>query len=77
MGLTFDEWLKRKEGEKRLKSKLVKEAKLEKKGYYAELAKLEEENKRTRVLAMEDWLRGKRLEEAERIAHLRDIENVD
>lgn len=63
-GLTFDEWLKRKEGEKRLKNKLLKEAKLEKKQFYAELAKMEEENKRARVLAMETWLKDKRLEEA-------------
>lgn len=76
-GLSFDEWLKRKEGEKRLKNKLLKEAKLEKKQFYAELAKIEQDNQHARVLAMEQWLKDKKLEEAQKIAHLRDIENIE
>jgi hypothetical protein len=36
--MTFDEWLKRKEGEKRLKTKLKKEAKMEMKQQLAYLA---------------------------------------
>ena len=79
-GLCFDEWLKRKEGEKRLKSKLIKEAKLEQKQYYVYLAQQEEEARQTRIHGMEEWLKDKRLQEAYRMAQARDTrteQNVD
>lgn len=43
-GLAFDEWVRKKEAEKRLKKKLIKDAKSEYRAELLEVAKLEQED---------------------------------
>jgi len=42
-----------------------------------QIAKAEKDKYEARVKAMEDWLMGKKLEEAERVAHLRQFDEHD
>lgn len=76
-GLAFNEWLRRKKGDERLKQKLVKEAKLELRTQIIENLKIEQALKEAKVKAMEEWLVNKKMSEAQKIAHLRDLEEKE
>lgn len=74
-GKCYSEWLKIKEMERRLKRKLVRQAQNEIKEELLEVAKSEKDKFENRVKAMEEWLISKKLEEAKKKAHLKQIES--
>ena len=74
-GLPYDEWLKVKTAESRLKRKLIKQAQNEIKQELVQVAKKEQDKFERRVKAMDDWLMSKKLEEAQRAAHLREMDH--
>lgn len=73
-GLSYSEWLKLKDSEKRLKRKLVTQAQNEVKEELLQVAKTERDKYMSRVKAMDEWLMKKKLEEAEKSAHLRELD---
>lgn len=73
-GLSYAEWLKLKDSEKRLKRKLVNQAQNDIKEELLQVAKSEREKYLCRVKAMDEWLMKKKLEEAEKSAHLRELD---
>lgn len=74
-GLSYQDWLKAKDAEKRLKRKLIGQAQNEIKEELLEVAKKERVKYERCCKAMDDWLMQKKIQEAERIAHLRDFEH--
>ena len=76
-GLSYSEWLKLKDSEKRLKKKLIVQAQNEVKEELLLVVKQENEKYQERVKAMDDWLMRKKLEEAEKSAHLRELDRRD
>jgi len=74
-GLDYSDWLKAKDAEKRLRRKLTVQAQSEIKEELLHVAKQEREKYETRIHQMDDWLMSKKLEEAEKIAHLRELEH--
>ena len=73
-GLSYSDWLKAKDAEKRLRRKLTVQAQSEIKEELLHVAKQEREKYERRILQMDDWLMSKKLEEAEKIAHLRELD---
>lgn len=73
-GLSYGDWLKRKDAEKRLKRKLVNQAQNEIKEELLDVAKTERNKYERRCKAMDDWLMRKKIEEAEKIAHMRELD---
>jgi len=73
-GLSYSEWLKLKDSEKRLKRKLIIQAQNEVKEELLSVAKQERDKYQQRVKAMDDWLMRKKLDEAEKSAHLRELD---
>lgn len=73
-GLSYQEWLKAKDAEKRLKRKLVGQAQNEIKEELLRVAKLEREKFEKRTKAMDDWLMNKKIEEAEKVASMREMD---
>mmetsp|Transcript_5904 Transcript_5904/g.7162 ORF Transcript_5904/g.7162 Transcript_5904/m.7162 type:complete len:223 (-) Transcript_5904:1796-2464(-) len=73
-GLSYADWLKRKDAEKRLKRKLVCEAQNEIKDELLHVAKNERNKYERRCKAMDEWLMHKKIEEAEKIAHMREMD---
>lgn len=73
-GLSYQNWLKAKDAEKRLKRKLTIQAQQEIKEELLHVAKQEREKYEDRIKAMDDWLMKKKLEEAEKIAHMRELD---
>lgn len=73
-GLSYSDWLKAKDAEKRLKRKLVGQAQNEIKEELLNVAKQEREKYEKRTKAMDDWLMQRKINEAEKIAHLRDLD---
>lgn len=74
---TYANWLKAKEAERRLKRKLILQAQTDVKDQLLQIAKSEKDKQAARIKAMEDWLMTKKLEEAERIAHLQNVDSRD
>jgi len=72
--ISYNDWLKRKDAEKRLKRKLTIQAQNEIKEELLDVAKQERDNYEKRCKAMDDWLMQKKIEEAEKIAHMRDMD---
>ena len=73
-GLSYGDWLKRKDAEKRLKRKLVTQAQTEVKEELLDVAKVERDKYENRCKAMDEWLMKKKIEEAEKIAHMRELD---
>ena len=73
-GLAYSDWLKQKDAEKRLKRKLIIQAQNEIKEELLCVAKQERDKYEKRSKAMEDWLMQKKIEEAEKFAHMRELE---
>ena len=73
-GLGYSDWLKAKDAEKRLRRKLTVQAQSEIKEELLHVAKQEREKYEQRIHQMDDWLMSKKLEEAEKIAHLRELD---
>ena len=73
-GLSYSDWLKAKDAEKRLRRKLTVQAQSEIKEELLHVAKQEREKYESRIHKMDDWLMSKKLEEAEKIAHLRELD---
>ncbi len=55
-GISYQEWVRRKDAEKRLKSKLIFEAKREMRIELLEQAKEDKQISEDRVAQMEEWL---------------------
>lgn len=68
----FQQWVRRKDAEKRLKKKLVDECKREIRQELLEHAKMESDMQDGRVKTMERWLANKKLNEAYKITQMRD-----
>ena len=66
--------MKAKDAEKRLKKKLTIQAQQEVKEELLHVAKQEREKYEDRIKAMDDWLMKKKLDEAEKIAHMRELD---
>ena len=73
-GLSYQDWLKAKDAEKRMRRKLINQAQNEIKEELLTVAKNEREKYERRTKAMDDWLMQKKIDEAEKVAHLREIE---
>ena len=73
-GLCYQDWLKAKDAEKRLKRKLVGQAQNQIKEELLTVAKQEREKYESRCKAMDDWLMQKKIDEAEKIAHMRELD---
>lgn len=73
-GMSYTDWLKAKDAEKRLKRKLVGQAQNEIKEELLGVAKEEREKYDKRCKAMDDWLMRKKIDEAEKIAHMRELD---
>ena len=73
-GLSYADWLKRKDAEKRMKRKLVGQAQNEIKEELLHVAKNERDKYERRCKAMDEWLMQKKIEEAEKIAHMREVD---
>ena len=73
-GLSYSDWLKAKDAEKRLKRKLIGQAQIEIKEELLNVAKQEREKYERKCKAMDDWLLQKKINEAEKIAHLRELD---
>lgn len=56
---------------------MISQAQSEVKDQLLQIAKNERDKFTARVKAMDDWLMSKKLEEAERVAHLRDLDGKD
>lgn len=63
----FQQWVRAKDAEKRLKKKLLAETKREIRHELLEFAKQEKDSHDSRVTQMEDWLTKKKLNEAYKI----------
>lgn len=72
-GASYEEWVKRKDAEKRLKRKLIKSAQEQVREELLQIAKSEKQKFEERVAAMDQWLQQKRLDEAKQVASLRDV----
>ena len=72
--LSYSDWLKGKETEKRLKRKLISQAQNEIKEELLNVAKQERDQYENRTKAMNDWLMQKKIDEAEKIAHMRELD---
>ena len=68
----FQQWVRKKDAEKRLKKKLTNEYKRELREELLEYAKQEKDMHDGRVQTMESWLKGKKLNEAYKITQLRE-----
>ena len=55
-GLTFQEWVRKKDAEKRLRKKLIQDMKNDVRADLLEVAKEEQSTQEIRVKYMEDWL---------------------
>jgi len=66
--------LRGKETEKRLKRKLISQAQNEIKEELLNVAKQERDQYENRTKAMNDWLMQKKIDEAEKIAHMRELD---
>lgn len=74
----FQQWVRAKDAEKRLKKKLIAETKREIRQELLEFAKQEKNNHDSRVNHMEQWLVNKKLNEAYKITQLRgDIQRQE
>jgi len=60
----FQQWVRRKDAEKRLKKKLVNEYKREVRAELLEYAKQEKDSHDSRANNMDEWLKAKKLDEA-------------
>ena len=67
----FQQWVRRKDAEKRLQKKLVNEQKRDIRQELLEFAKQEKESHELRVSNMEQWLVSKKLNEAYKVTQLR------
>jgi hypothetical protein len=74
---TFQQWVRRKDAEKRLKKKLIGEAKQEIRDELMEYAKQEKQMHDNRVAQMEDWLIKKKLKEAYSVTMMKDTRKQD
>ena len=72
--MNYQDWLKAKDAEKRLRRKLVNQAQNQIKEELLTVAKQEREKYEQRCKAMDDWLMQKKIDEAEKIAHLRELD---
>ena len=70
--MSYTDWTKAKDAERRLKRKLVGQAQNEIKEELLQVAKSEREKYENRCKAMDDWLMQKKIDEAEKIAHMRE-----
>lgn len=68
----FQQWVRKKDAEKRLKKKLLGECKRDIREELLEYAKLESDMQDGRVKTMEKWLATKKLNEAYKITQMRD-----
>jgi len=73
-GMSYTDWTKAKDAERRLKRKLVGQAQNEIKEELLQVAKSEREKYERRCKAMDDWLMQKKIDEAEKIAHMREMD---
>ena len=73
-GLSYTDWLKSKDTEKRLKRKLIAQAQNEIKEELLTVAQSEREKYEQRCKAMDAWLMTKKIEEAEKVAHMRELD---
>lgn len=73
-GLSYQEWVKAKDAEKRLKRKLIGQAQNEIKEELLKVAKQERDKYEKRTKAMDDWLMQKKIEEAEKVANMREMD---
>ncbi|CDW89305.1 UNKNOWN [Stylonychia lemnae] len=72
--MTFNEWVKRKDAEKRMKQRLINDVKQEIRQELYEIAQHEQVEQEMKVKYMEDWLMQKKLSEAQKIAQLMDLQ---
>jgi len=72
--MSYTDWTKAKDAERRLKRKLVGQAQNEIKEELLQVAKSEREKYERRCKAMDDWLMQKKIDEAEKIAHMREMD---
>ena len=72
--MCYQDWLKAKDAEKRLRRKLVGQAQNQIKEELLTVAKQEREKYEYRTKAMDDWLMQKKIDEAEKIAHMRELD---
>ena len=73
-GLSYQVWLKAKDAEKRLKRKLIGQAQNDIKEELLHVARQERDKYENRTKVMDDWLMQKKIDEAEKIAHMRDLD---
>lgn len=71
--MSYAEWLKKKDAEKRLKRKLIRQTQNQVREELLQIAKTEKQKFEERVQAMDTWLMQKKLDEAKRVASLRDV----
>jgi hypothetical protein len=62
--ITYNEWVRRKDAERRMRQRLMNEAKQEVRHEVFEAAQLEQEDLEVRLKIMEDWATQKKLSEA-------------
>ena len=74
---SFQQWVRAKDAEKRLKKKLINEQKREIRQELLEYAKSEKSMHDSRVNQMEAWLVKKKLNEAYNITQLRDVKRQE
>jgi hypothetical protein len=67
----FQQWVRKKDAEKRLKKKLINELKREMRQELLEYAKQEKETHDSRATQMDAWLTAKKLDEAYKMTQLR------
>lgn len=72
----FQQWVRRKDAEKRLQKKLINEQKRDIRQELLEFAKQEKESHELRVSNMEQWLVSKKLNEAYKVTQLRQDSNL-
>lgn len=73
-GLSYADWLKAKDAEKRLRRKLIGQAQNDIKEELLNVAKAERDKYEKRCKAMDNWLMQKKIEEAHKVANLRELE---
>ena len=73
-GLAYQEWIKNKDAEKRMKRKLTTQAQNDIKEQLLVVAKHEREKYEKRCRDMDEWLMRKKIDQAEKVAHMRDLD---
>jgi len=71
--LSFNEWLRRKDAERRMKKRLLDDAKNELRQELYELAQVEQTEQEQKLKIMDDWATHKKLNEAQNMAESRGV----